>query len=354
MTLTPQYKGFLRDTVSMIMDQKDNVIPIISNSFRIEQIFQEERVSKETSAEPQQHGDIDRTIEELLTKKWALSEAVQYPMPDTYNLAQIAQYHQVETKNNFQAKADYTNFLKEDLLAKAGNDKDYRDLVDIFAKKIDDLRFSEIVRQLDYPRLTEGQDDPLRLLAKLPLPIYITTSYYNFLEQALEAENKTPETGVCFWEGGNTVGKTGQIKEPSPSSPLVYHLFGLEDNPQTMVMSEDDYMKFLVSMAKDDNTQQPILPLTLRSELANRRLLLLGYQLRDWDFRVLFRFIASIRLSSHRGIVIQLQPDHKRIGDAQKAHDYLSDYFDRQAFHFEWMDTASFVQSLWKEWKNRS
>ena len=36
-----------------------------------------------------------------------------------------------------------------------------------------------------HPYFEHKDDDPLRLLARLPLPIYITTSYYSALEKLI-------------------------------------------------------------------------------------------------------------------------------------------------------------------------
>ncbi len=129
-------------------------------------------------------------------------------------------------------------------------------------------------------------------------------------------------------------------------------MFGLEDYPQTLVISEDDFMNFLISVVEDTNTQNPMVPFKLRQALAKSPLLLLGYQLRDWDFRVLFRFILRYRKEelSPRGMVIQLRPDHKRIGNVEKATQYLSHYLDKKQFDIEWTDTESFVRKLWVEW----
>lgn len=334
---------------------KGEIIPIISNSFRIEQIFQEEKKAKEKIANAQRDYNDDLTVDEQITRQWAASEDVGYPMPDIHNLARIAQYHSVEMKDHVQARVDYVNFLKKHLLA-SQDEEESVDLVNSLNRQVKKLRFSEIVSQLDLPRFSEGAEDSLRLLARLPLPIYVTTSYYDFLEQALEAEGKHPRIQVCFWSGGRSKAKD-HLSDPElvpfPNHPAVYHLFGLEDHPETLVLSEDDYMNFLIkSVGEDTDTQYPIIPLILRESLADFRLLLLGYQLRDWDFRVLFRLIAEFRneTSSPRGLVIQLKPDRKRIGDEEKARKYLSDYFDRKAFHFEWTDTESFVQKLWHEW----
>lgn len=337
--------GFWEDIMPRI--NQGIVIPIISNSFRIEQIFGEEKNASDQS-------DEDLTVEEQLAEEWA--NFIEYPMPDVHNLARVAQYFVVEQKDPIQARAKFVEFLKTFLLTIAQDDEEYGDLVSKLKMQIQEQHFSEIVRQLDYPRFPQNTDDPLRLLARLPLPIYITTSYYDFLERALDAEGKIPHTQVCFWSGR---GSSARIEhrldrnyEPTPTNPVVYHLFGLEDYPQTLVLSEDDFMNFLISVAEDIDTQNPIVPLKLRQALAESPLLLLGYQLRDWDFRVLFRFILRFRKEelSPRGMVIQLKPDKKRIGVVEKALQYLSNYLDKKQFDVEWTDTESFIRRLWDEW----
>jgi SIR2-like domain len=343
--------GFWEDIMPRL--SQGIVIPIISNSFRIEQIFQEE---KKDSAQPVEilPSEEDFTVEEQLAEEWA--NFMEYPMPDVHNLARVAQYFLVEQKDSIQARAKYVEFLKTLLLTIAQDDQEYGDLVSKLKMQIQEQHFSEIVRQLDYPRFLQSTEDPLRLLARLPLPIYITTSYYDFLERALDAEGKTSHTQVCFWSGrGSGVRsehRPDPTYEPTPASPVVYHLFGLEDYPQTLVLSEDDFMNFLISVVEDTNTQNPVVPLKLRQALAESPLLLLGYQLRDWDFRVLFRFILRYRKEelSPRGMVIQLKEDRKRIGTVEKALHYLSNYLDKKQFDVEWTDTESFIRKLWDEW----
>ena len=331
------------------------VIPIMSNSLRIEQIFREEKQIPDQSAETSQSEAEDLTVEEQLTEEWA--NFIGYPMPDIHNLARVAQYFLVEQKDNLSARAKYLEFLKTFLLTITQDDEDYKDLASKLLMQVQEQHFSEIARLLDYPRFPEGVEDPLRLLARLPLPIYITTSYYDFLERALEAENKKPRTQVCFWSGARSSARTEHWYdpdyEPIPQEPIVYHLYGLEDYPQTLVLSEDDFINFLVSVVEDTDTQNPIVPLKLRGKLAEQTLLLLGYQLRDWDFRVLFRFIAKFRkedLSPPRGMIIQLKRDKKRTGNLEKSLQYLNRYFDKRQFDVEWSEAESFVQELWAKW----
>lgn len=334
------------------------VIPILSNSFRLEQIFREEKKTTDLEADPTDADSENLTVEEQLTKVWA--EFIEYPLADIYNLARVAQYFLVEQKDNLRAREKYLEFLKTILLEIAQEDEESADLVERLRNQVQEKHFSEIVRQLDYPRFPEGAEDPLDLLAELPLPLYLTTSPYNFLERALMAAGKKPVTQICFWSGARASARPEHWYnpdfEPDANNPVVYHLFGLEDYPQTMVLSEDDYMNFLVSVVEDTNTQNPIVPLKLRGKLAEQTLLMLGYQLRDWDFRVLFRFIAKYRrveLSPPRGMIIQLKQNNRQIGNYEKSVQYLSRYFDKRQFDVEWNEAESFVQQLSARWNEQ-
>lgn len=341
---------YLDDIMPFI--KKGTVIPILSNSLRIEQIFRVEEEVTDQIANVAEFDDEDLTIDEQLTKEWA--HEIQYPMVDDHNLARVAQFYQVEQKESLLAKAKYLKFLNKYLLDINEDEEGYQDVVSQMRSQ--EALFSEIVQQLDYPKFPQGAEDPLRLLAKLPLKIYVTTSYYNFMERALEAENKKPRTQICFWSGGKLSAKpehmSDPLYEPSDTEPAVYHLYGLEDYPQTLVLSEDDFMNFLISVVEDTNTQNPVVPLRLREGLAESRLLLLGYHVKHWDFRVLFRFILKFRSieSAPRGILIQLKPGQKQSGNKEKSVEYLSQYFDKKQFGVEWTNSEKFIQALWTEW----
>jgi hypothetical protein len=342
--------SYLDDIMPFI--KKGTVIPIISNSMRIEEIFRDEQSLKERMSDAAVLDDEDLTIDEQLTKEWA--REISYPMTDDHNLARVAQFYQVEQKETLLAKTKYLKFLTNYLLDLNEEEEGYKDIVSQL--RMQEASFSEIVQQLDYPRFPEGFEDSLRVLAKLPLKIYVTTSYYNFIERALEAENKKPRTQVCFWSGGKLSAKPEHspdpMYEPSDTQPAVYHLFGLEDYPQTIVLSEDDFMNFLISVVEDTNTQSPVVPLRLREGLAESRLLLLGYHVRGWDFRVLFRFILKYRSvdSAPRGMLIQLNPGKKQTGNKEKSVEYLSHYFDKKQFDIDWTNPEKFIQKLWNEW----
>jgi len=268
----------------------------------------------------------------------------------------------VELKDPELAKTKYLKFLTDYLLDIGEEDENHRE--DVLQLRKRNAPFSQIVQKLDYPRLPAGMEDqdPLHILAKLPLKIYITTSHYNFMEQALEAVGRHPRTEVCFWSREKSVLPTQASdskymppdeKQDKEEPPVVYHLFGLENNPQTLVLSEDDYMNFLISVVQDTNTSRPVVPLWLRAGLAESRLLLLGYRVQDWDFRVLFKFISHYRednKSAPRGILIQMEPGPAHGGNKEKSIKYLKQYFDTEKFNIDWSNSEKFIQKLGIEW----
>jgi hypothetical protein len=276
---------------------------------------------------------------------------IQYPLPDDSNLARVAQYFQVHKRNDIGlAKREYLNFLKAYLL-------DPHSPHTVAPQKLE-RTFSDVVAELGYPMFPEGRKDPLRELANLPLPIYITTSYFNFLERALILAGKEKvRTQVCSWGGGKARGShfPDPNFEPTPEEPVVYHLFGLENYPTTLVLSEDDYMNWQISVAEElsqqiTNTTSPGIPLRLREALAEKesQLMILGYNLQDWEFRVLFRFIWRFRKDEdlRRSTVIQLKPRPKNTEYEQNALGYLKQYFDIKRSNVKWTTAETYIRKL--------
>ena len=139
---------------------------------------------------------------------------------------------------------------------------------------------------------------------------------------------------------------------PTPANPLVYHLYGLEDYPQSLVLSEEDYLNFLIRVTEDTNVQNPIVPLVLRRALADSQLLLLGYRKREWDFRVLLKFLSKHRRMEFTppGLIVQLKERIIQSNEERSLH-YLEQYFERNRFKVAWGTYESFINTLWNEWQ---
>lgn len=343
--------------------RQGKLIPILGDAVRNNRIFDVD-YDDNLGVSADDEGLIDdRRVDEELAETWA--DDIGYPLPERSKLARVAQYNRVISADPDQAKNKFLLFWKKCLLALAEEDESVYDTVPDLQAQIKDKSFSEIVAELDYPRFSRQQLDPLRMLAKLRLPIYVTTSYFDFMERALQAEGASQvRTQFCLWNlNEDRVApehRPDPMYKPSVEDPVVYHLYGYEQYPRSIVLSEDDYLDFLLALAQDTDTEKPLIPHYLRGALEESSLLLLGYRLQDWDFRVLFRGLINVQHSSFRAlermysVAIQLDPKYQEgIRDEYKAREYLQSYFDGANFRVEWSSIDKFIATLWSEYDLR-
>ena len=340
---------------------RGNVIPILSNSMLNEWVFSGiQSLPKDEAPDPTARQDL--TVNEWLAKTWA--EETGYPLQDGYVMARVAQYNlAVNFIDSTQAKSEYLKFLKKQLLLKAQADGRPADRLQALSRQVDstklEVEFAKITRELDYTVFAEGQENPLRLISRLQLPIFITTSYFDFIYRALTLEEVEPRLQVCKWSSQIRIADPAHQHDPAytpdAKHPLVFHLHGWERYPDSLVLSEDDHLDFLYRLAQDDDTQNPVIPLYLYEALATSSLLLLGFHLWDWDFRVLLRGLLKHIETPHRkfNLAIQLNPEgQSSIRDFEKARRYLQDYLGNDyKFEVIWCDTETFIRRLWEEWK---
>ena len=102
--------------------------------------------------------------------------------------------------------------------------------------------------------LPEYKNTPYALFADLDLKIYITTNYDLLMEEALKSRNKDPVSEFCRWnnyllEIPSSISKHSKYK---PEKPLVFHLHGDVNTPQSMVLTEKDYFDFIINFNKED------------------------------------------------------------------------------------------------------
>ena len=94
------------------------------------------------------------------------------------------------------------------------------------------------------------------VLARLDLPLYVTTNYDDFMFLALQHWRKLPRFDYSPWyvtgEGDTHDSPlTDRAYQATPRTPLVYHLHGHYERPQSLVLTEDDYIEYLVQLASD-------------------------------------------------------------------------------------------------------
>ncbi len=298
----------------------------------------------------------DQIIEQdQIVKTWA--EEIVYPMPDRSNLPRVAQYATINSPDILSAKEDFLDFLKDQLLDKTRREQNSAEqsaFLETIEDELYDLTFSTVATRLGYPKYENELENPLRILAELPLPIYLTTNYFTFLEDALKAAGKEPRTEICYWhedlrDAAESVFEAEPDYEPSQAEPLVYHIHGLDAYPASLVLTEDDYLDFLVNVSQDLD----IIPKRVAQALADSSLLLLGYQLQRWDFRVVFRVLVTSSRASRRllSVSIQLSLQTEEMKDVTEVRQYLEQYFKNFNFEIYWGDSQSFMQKLWDQWQ---
>jgi hypothetical protein len=209
----------------------------------------------------------------------------------------------------------------------------------------------------------EREEEPHRVVADLELPVYITTNYDSFMLAALERDShRKPVREVCQWKRPQTLAtKSSQSRrrpsphpDPSWERPLVFHLHGVLDDAESMVLTEDDYLDFLTNISEWPDR----IPSYIQARLSNTCLLFLGYSLNDMSFKVLFRRLAWYmqRTQGTRHISVQLAPqpasnaqEERRIFDRQR--EYLERHYDLQNVKVYWGSCSQFAAELSARWK---
>ena len=208
------------------------------------------------------------------------------------------------------------------------------------------------VRTVGAHRRANDAGEPYRVLASLPMPIFLTANPDGMLADALSEAQKTPQVIICPW---NRHGELNQspITPPTRDHPLVYHLFGRLDDPESLVLTEDDYFRYLIGVTRNEE----LLPKVVGSALVNTALLFLGFRLDDWNFRVLFQSVMNLAGSELRRrythVAVQIDPQEGAMLDPQAAREYLTNYFGPAAalnyqtnISIYWGSAEDFIREL--------
>jgi len=248
-----------------------------------------------------------------IAQEWA--EEHGYPLDDSADLIRVSQFVAVEMEDSM--------FPKEEI----------------------SRRFRNIA-----PPDFRSPGEPHSFMAGLPLPVYITTNYDDFMVRALRERGKRPEREICRWNSRlygipSVFDRPGY--EPSEKTPLVFHLHGHAGIPESLVLTEDDYLDFLIAISKKENK---LLPPRIQEAMAGASLLFIGYRIADWNFRVLFRSIVSYLEGAiqRKHVSVQILPlgdkatNHKKL----KALAYLDKYYGELKTRVYWGTTLEFMAEL--------
>jgi SIR2-like domain len=123
----------------------------------------------------------------------------------------------------------------------------------------------------------------LKALADLGFPLVITTNYDQLFENALIVAGKQPRIAAYT----PRLEPTPDHRDPTAESPIVFKIHGDIARPETIVLTDEDYIQFVLRMSNKD-PYDPI-PLTLKFFLTGWTTLFVGYSLLDYNLRLLFK-----------------------------------------------------------------
>lgn len=204
-----------------------------------------------------------------------------------------------------------------------------------------------------------------RLVADLELPIYITTNYDDFMARAIQHTGRTPQQVICRWYeerlrrqprrplDPNVGGRRAKASEeeddwlqPTPGNPVVFHLHGTWSDEESMVLTEDDYLDFLIYT-------HGVIPARIEQAFNESSLLFVGYSFEDLNFKVLFRKLATrLRLNLGRlHAAVQLDPvgevpTPEERARAENQRRYLEQHFQQMSVRIFWGTCEQFAAEL--------
>jgi hypothetical protein len=273
-------------------------------------------------------------------RRWARHN--QFPLAPhaQEDLPQVAQYLSVR----FKASALRSMFESELVKALECN------LGPGWSPPPDGATASELIAEAGARRRAANASDPHRVLAGLPLPIYLTTNPDRLLVEALREAGKDPQVAVCPWnervDDSDSVFRRDPDFRPTVDRPLVYYLLGRLDDPRSLVLTEDDYFDYLIGLTRNNE----LVPGVVRRALVDTALLFLGFRLDDWDFRILFRSLMAQggrrRSEDYTHVAVQIDPEEAQNLDPEGARRFLLRYFSAAEINIYWGHVDDFAREL--------
>ncbi|RFM27431.1 SIR2 family NAD-dependent protein deacylase [Deminuibacter soli] len=183
---------------------------------------------------------------------WELAQLIKAELvhrdmlKDTANLSEIAQYHELE-QGSFDS------------------------LTDLLTKEI---------------KTGKSPSPLLYYLASMPFQYVMTTNYDQLFETALRAVKKEPYVGVYNRQRDKLTFDVPP-NQITTEKPFVYKVHGDIDSRSSIVITDEDYIQFILRMSDKEN-YNPI-PQSFTDALTSKSILFIGYRLMDYNLRLLFK-----------------------------------------------------------------
>lgn len=198
------------------------------------------------------------------------------------------------------------------------------------------------------------ETDPYTRLARLNVPCYIMASPDPLLVEALQEQKKKPREGLVPWRKMPASPrmvpdpcKAGTFYEPSVDEPLVYYLFGTLKKYDSVAITQDDFMDFLLSIHR--KAVSDAFPDYVKTALNESALLYLGMPMDSLEFRTFFRLQrGGLGQPPHavKHVAAQLVPEAGRVLDPARTQDYFNKYLQQALVEIYWGPLEQFLQDL--------
>lgn len=172
-------------------------------------------------------------------------------------------------------------------------------------------------------------------IASWPVNVVLTTNFDNLMERAFSKRDKDPSKALYD--------RKGDQKEidvtPTVDKPLVYKLHGSLENLDSMIVTEDNYIDFLISLIEGN----PKVPDIIKNVFRRCSILFIGYGLKDWNIRVLLRYFRKPDIPS-----FAIQRDLRALSETEAQGEWESAvlYWRNQKVAVYNCDALAFLREL--------
>ncbi len=282
---------------------------------------------------------------------WALAQLYKYPLSHAHDLARVGQFVAVE---------DPTRLRKDLVIELKKGFRRHMNLRD--EPENPDLGLAETISEENWSEriLALRPDEIHHQLAKLNLPLYVTTNFDNFMTLALRSRRGEDERDKVRREAidwrQDVVRQAGvphsELVPPlAEDEQVVLHLFGKEPDLLSMVLTEDDYLDYLTRIHADLDY---LVPTDIQLRMASTTLLFLGYELHDLSLKVIMRgLLPGMDWDGwgRKHVAVQVASPAADQASEKSVIDYFQKYFRGSQVDVYWGSAHQFVAELFNGWQ---
>ena len=214
---------------------------------------------------------------------------------------------------------------------------------------------SELVTASGWKELASADPNEVHsVMASLRQSLYLTTNPDNMLEEAITCAGAAPTRAQCLWKDGLGFLNTPLAEERydyNAENPVVFHLLGTNEEPDSLVISEDQYFHYLYNIASVYDR----IPGIIRGKLSTSAIMFVGFGLYDWEFRVVMHgLVKNLKNNFNiRHVAVQLAEEDAAGTNEEAVQDFLTQYFSEARINVYWGSTAQFVAELRDVWEKQ-